>query len=204
MIIVNTGGSLNCYWAVEDRTEYKNEYIDGQIISRIATCVRHIQVAQNLAMDLRERESGNWSVLMGLRMKVESTGAYVWPDITVYEEPGRFEVRRPANDESLLDPILIIEVFSPLTEALDRGTKFAHYRTIPSLQEYVLIAQDEVSVEQYVRHEGGWMYSAESELDGVLNLASLGCDLPVSAIYDRVDLPEERTAMFIPPRDLLR
>jgi Uma2 family endonuclease len=204
MIIVNTGGSLDWYWDVEDRTEYRNEYIDGQIVSRIGTSIRHVEIAQQLAMDLWSREDVPWHVLTGLRMKVEQTGAYVWPDVMVYEDPGRFEIRRPNDDEMLLDPVLIVEVYSPLTEALDRGTKWAHYRTIPSLREYVLIAQDEISVERYVRHGDDWLYSTVSDPDGVLHLASLSSDVPVRTIYDRVTLPDRRVAMLIPPRDLLR
>jgi Uma2 family endonuclease len=205
MIIVNTGGSLDRYWDVEDRTEYKNEYIEGQIISRIATPLRHIKVAQNLAMALHEREEADrWRMLYGLRTKVELTNAYVWPDVTVYEVPGRTEVRQPHGDETLLDPILIIEVFSPLTESLDRGTKWAHYRTIPSLREYVLVAQDKVSVERFVREGDVWRYSAVDQLDGVLELSSIGATVAVREIYDRVKLPTERTSMLIPPVDLLR
>jgi Uma2 family endonuclease len=204
MIIVNTGSSLEWYWDVEDRTEYKNEYIEGQIISRIGTSVRHMRIAQNLAMDLWKREDVPWHVLNGIRMKVEATGAYVWPDVMVYEEPGRFEDRRPHDDEMLLDPILLVEVYSPLTEALDRGTKWAHYRTIPSLREYVLISQDEVSIERYVRQGDEWLYSAISDPDGILHLASIGCEVPIREIYHDVELPSERVAMLIPPRDLLR
>lgn len=204
MIIVNTGGSIDCYWNVEDRTEYKNEYIDGQIISRVGTAVRHMRTAQNLAMHLWGRDDVPWHVLTGLRMKVEQTGAYVWPDVMVYEEPGRFEVRRSRDDEMLLDPVLLVEVYSPLTEALDRGTKWAHYRTIPSLREYVLIAQDEVNIERYVRDGNQWLYSTISDRDGTLQLVSLDCEVPVSEIYDDVELPTERMAMLIPPRDLLR
>lgn len=204
MIIVNTGSSLDWYWDVEDRTEYKNEYIDGQIISRIGTSVRHMRIAQNLAMDLWKREDVTWHVLNGIRMKVEATGAYVWPDVMVYEEPGRFEDRRPHDDEMLLDPILLVEVYSPLTEALDRGTKWAHYRTIPTLREYVLIAQDEVNIERYVRNGNQWLYSTTSDRDGTLHLTSLDCEVPIREIYDDVKLPTERTAMLIPPRDLLR
>jgi Uma2 family endonuclease len=205
MIIVNNGCSLEHYWDVEDRTEYKNEYIDGQIISRIGTCVRHVEIGQNLGMDLYTRsEHLGWCAFMGMRLKVEQTGAYVWPDVMVYDLPGRFEVRRPNDDESLIGPSILIEVFSPLTESLDRGTKWAHYRTIPSLREYVLVAQDKVSVERYVRQEDDWLYSAITDQGGTLRLDSIGYEIPVREIYDRVELPAERRSMLIPPVDLLR
>jgi Uma2 family endonuclease len=204
MIIVNTGGSIGCYWDVEDRTEYKNEFIDGQIVSRVGTTVRHMRTAHNLATNLWGRDGVSWHVLTGLRMKVEQTGAYVWPDVMVYEEPGCFEVRRPHDDEMLLDPVLIVEVYSPLTEALDRGAKWAHYRTITSLREYVLISQDEVNIERYVRDGNRWIYSAIADPDGVLHLTSIGCEVAIREIYCDVDLPSERAAMLIPPRDLLR
>lgn len=205
MIIVNTGGTLDCYWDIEDRTEYKNEYIEGQIISRISTPSRHIKVVQNLAMALRKREEDkSWRMLYSFRTKVEMTHAYVWPDVTVFQMPGRTEVRQPHGDETLLDPILIIEVFSPMTEGLDRGTKWAHYRTIPSLREYVLVAQDKVGVERFVRQKDEWLYTAIDQWDGVLELASLGVAVPVREIYDAVTLPVERTSMLIPPVDLMR
>lgn len=204
-IIVNESCSIQHYWDVEDRTEYRNEFIEGQIISRIGTSVRHGDLMGNLAVGLRNREAdSNWRVLMGLRTKVERTGAYVWPDVTVYEEPGRFESRRRGDDESLLDSILMIEVFSALTEALDRGTRWRHYQTIPSLREYLLVAQDRVSVERYVRRDDVWLYSSTTDLNAVVNLASLGCAIPMREIYDRVELPRERTAMLIPPVDLQR
>jgi len=100
--------------------------------------------------------------------------------------------------------LLIIEVFSPMTEGRDRGTKWAHYRTIPSLREYVLVAQDKVGVERFVRQGDEWLYSAIDQRDGVLEFASLGVTVPVREIYDAVHLTVERTAMLIPPVDLMR
>jgi Uma2 family endonuclease len=158
-----------------------------------------------VAIALRNRQADDdWRVLTGLRTKIRHSGAYVYPDVTVYEAPGDFGVRRRGDDETLLDPILIVEVFSSLTEALDRGTKWAHYRTIPSLREYVLLSENGVSVERYVRQDSGWLYGATQNPEGVLDLTSVRRQVPVREIYERAHLPAERTSMLIPPVDLLR
>jgi Uma2 family endonuclease len=82
---------------------------------------------------------------------------------------------------------VIVEVLSESTEAYDRGRKFLRYRQTESLMEYVLIAQDEAHVDHYVRQGEVWVLSEISDLDGTLHLASLGCDLPLREIYERVE-----------------
>ena len=83
---------------------------------------------------------------------------------------------------------LIVEVRSASTERYDRGEKFAHYREIESLREYILVAQDKVSVEQYVRHGDHWMLSEISDPDGALRIEALGCEVALRDVYDRVDV----------------
>lgn len=93
--------------------------------------------------------------------------------------------------DTLLNPRLIVEVLSPTTEAYDRGKKFEHYRTIDSLAEYVLVAQDEPRVEQFLRqdgHRGQWLLTSTSGLDGAVSLSSIEAELALAEIYDKVDL----------------
>ncbi len=83
---------------------------------------------------------------------------------------------------------LIIEVLSDSTESYDRGKKFAHYRTIDSLREYVLVSQSECRIERFVRQDdGNWLYSETTDADGSIELSSVACRLPLSRVYHKVD-----------------
>jgi len=94
-----------------------------------------------------------------------------------------------ARRDLLLNPSLIVEVLSDSTEAYDRGGKFALYRRLPSLREYLLVAWDRVSVELYTRGDDGrWLLSVHEALDETVMLPSIGCELAVAEVYDRVDL----------------
>ncbi len=102
---------------------------------------------------------------------------------------GRFE---DEQIDTLTNPTVIVEVLSQSTEGYDRGQKFAHYRKLVSLQEYVLVAQDKVSIEHFARHNGlggQWVLTEISDLDGRLHLTSIGCELALRDIYERVELP---------------
>ncbi|HET7321600.1 MAG TPA: Uma2 family endonuclease, partial [Longimicrobiaceae bacterium] len=119
-----------------------------------------------------------------MRVKVSPTGAYTYPDVVALCGEPRLE---DSHLDTLLNPALIVEVLSPSTEAHDRGEKFAHYRRLESLQEYILVAQDRVSVEQYTRQGDVWMLSETDDPDGALTLTSVDCSIPLREIYDRVD-----------------
>jgi len=98
--------------------------------------------------------------------------------------------------DTLLNPTVIIEVLSPSTETYDHGEKFRHYRTLESLQEYVLIAQDSIHLEHYVRQGEQWLLTDIDRSDAVLALASIDCTLAVSDVYEKVDFtPEEGTGL---------
>ena len=92
--------------------------------------------------------------------------------------------------DMLLNPIVIIEVLSPSTEAYDRGEKSAHYRQLTSLQEYVLVAQDKVRVEHYRRQEKQWLLTDFEGPDEMLLLPSIECELPLRDLYERVTFPD--------------
>jgi Uma2 family endonuclease len=111
---------------------------------------------------------------------------YTYPDVVAVCGEPHLEDRQV---DTLVNPAVIIEVLSPSTEAHDRGEKFAHYRRLESLVEYVLVAQDKAQVEHYVRQdEEGihWVLTEISGLDGTLHLGSIGCDISLSDIYDKV------------------
>jgi Uma2 family endonuclease len=119
-----------------------------------------------------------------MRIRVAATGLYTYPDVVVV--CGEPQLADDAFD-TLLNPTLIVEVISPSTEGYDRGKKFAHYRTIESLAEIVLVSQERVEVERFSRQpRGGWLLLEANRLEERLPLPSIGCELSLAAIYKRV------------------
>jgi Uma2 family endonuclease len=127
-----------------------------------------------------------------MRVRVNRTGLYTYPDVVVACGEILFE---DDQVDTLLNPVVVIEVLSPSTEAYDRGEKFAHYRRLDSLREYVLVAQDRVRVERYVRQGEQWILSELSALDDVLALAAIDCQVGLREIYERVALPGDAPAV---------
>ena len=126
--------------------------------------------------------------MIDVRVKVARARLYTYPDMAVVCGEPLYE--DPVTD-TLLNPQVIIEVLSRSTEAYDRGEKFAHYRRLESLREYVLVAQERMRVERYARAEPGadsWTFSALSEPGERLELSALGCAVPLREIYERVTL----------------
>jgi Uma2 family endonuclease len=119
-----------------------------------------------------------------MRVKIEKINKYTYPDVVV--TCGK-EILEDDEMDTLLNPILIIEILSAYTEAYDRGEKFQHYQFIQSLAEYILITQDAIRVEQYMRQSGRtWLYSEYQSLDDVIKLESIGCELALKDVYVKV------------------
>src|SRR5581483_641012 len=120
-----------------------------------------------------------------MRVRVSETGMYAYPDVVAVCVEAQFE---DAQRDTLLNPTVIVEVLFTSTEAYDRGDKFAHYRRLESLQEVVLIAQDKVRVERFVRQpDNSWLLSEASDLQETIALVSIDCTLALSEIYDKVE-----------------
>jgi Uma2 family endonuclease len=123
-----------------------------------------------------------------MHVQVSATGMYTYPDLVATCGDRAFSDEK---QDTLTNPTLIAEVPSPSTEAYDRGEKFAHYQALTSLQEYVLIAQDKVRVERYIRHGADWLLSIISDPAGSLQFTSIGCAVPLAEIYRDVEFPAE-------------
>jgi Uma2 family endonuclease len=120
-----------------------------------------------------------------LRVRIPASGLATSPDLTVVCGPF---VAHPEDPDACTNPSALFEVLSASTEAYDRGEKFAHYRRLPTLREYVLVAQDRVRIEQFTRREdGGWLLR-EHGPGAVLRLEVLGIDLAVDEVYEGVAL----------------
>jgi Uma2 family endonuclease len=183
-------------WTVEEyldferKSEERHEYFDGEIFAMSGASEQHILITGNtfssLLVQLRKRPCKVYPIDM--RVKV-SPIKYTYPDISVVCGEPQFE--GPIVD-MLLNPTVIVEVLSPSTEIYDRGKKLDYYQTLESLQEYLLIAQDMVRIEHYVRQTtGGWFYSQVKALESVIELPSINCTLSLTDVYDKVTFPSD-------------
>jgi Uma2 family endonuclease len=179
------------YLALERHAEFRSEYIDGRIIAMEQGASRpHNLIVSALIGHIggQLKDSACELYANDMRVKVSTSGDYLYPSVTVSCDP-QFEDR--ASD-SLLTPVLVIEVLSDSTEGYDRRKKFDCYRRIESLREYVLISHEEPHVEQHVRQGDRWHASVVAGLESVLVLGSLGLEIPMERIYRRAMTPTRR------------
>lgn len=174
------------YWALDETAPIKYEYYGGRIYAMSGGSPTHAVIASNLIIALGTQLRGRQCRVVGSdqRVIVEATGLQTYPDVVVYCNPSRFYERQK---DTLTTPVLIVEVLSPSTEPYDRTTKLDNYKQMPSLQHYLLVAQDQVRVEHFQRHDNAdWLlYTATSEQD-ILELRALDCTIGVGDIYDSV------------------
>jgi Uma2 family endonuclease len=174
------------YLAAERAAEFKHEYYDGHIYAMTGGSYRHGQIIGNLTAELHTalRKRPCSVVPNDLRLRVSPGGLSTYPDIVVICGDPKFA---DDQDDTLLNPALIVEVLSPSTEAYDRGFKSAQYRTLESLQEYALVSQTEPRVEVFRRQAGAhWLLSEAIGLEAVCDFGSLDCAVPLAGIYAKV------------------
>ncbi len=181
------------YLALERHAEFKSEYIDGRIVAMTGASAPHVTIVGNVSAELRARLRGGpcRAYASDMRLQIGGGRRYTYPDVVVACGEQKF---LDGVLDTLTNPVLIVEVLSPSTEAYDRGEKSQHYRTIESLQEYVLVAQDRVSVERFVRQGKFWILATFSDLDEEVELTSVGCSIPLREIYENVDFPAPAAA----------
>lgn len=179
------------YLALERQASCKSEYYAGEIFALAGASRWHNLIVVNVIGELSSQLKGRPATAYPstMRLKVNSTGLYTYPDVTVVCGKPQFE---DAQQDTLLNPTLIVEVLSESTEAYDRGGKFAHYRKLDSLIEYVLIAQTKPHIEHYVRQsDNRWLLEEADNLSATLHLPSIDCRLSLSEVYDKVDIITE-------------
>jgi Uma2 family endonuclease len=178
------------YLAQERRADFKSEYLRGEVFAMAGATYEHTVIKDNLA-----RKAGNQlenspcrALTSDMRVKVNATGLYTYPDIAIVCDKPQFEGE---VFDTLLNPRAVVEVLSDSTEKYDRGAKFGHYRQIPSLEEYVLVAQDRPLVERYVRQaDGSWVLTIFEGLSATFAFASIPARIPLAEIYNGVEFPE--------------
>jgi len=178
------------YLARERASETKHEYVNGEMIAMAGAPPRHNLVAANITGALHQRLRARPCVVLqsDQRVRVSATGLYTYPDVTVV--CGRPELH--AQDPmTILNPLVIFEVLSDSTEAYDRGAKFAHYRHLPSLAEYILVSPTERRVEHYKRLEAGhWLLTECEGPASALALPVLEVEITLAEIFEKLDLLE--------------
>ena len=176
------------YLVLERKSPVKHEFYDGQMFAMAGASRRHNLIAGNLLGEIHPRlRDRPCEVYMGhMRVCVRPNELYTYPDVVAVCGEPHFE---DAELDTLLNPEVIIEVLSPSTEADDRGKKFAHYRRLSSLREYVLVAQDQVRVERYRRQGQEWTVTELSRPEDVLRLDAIDCEIALSEIYAKVQFP---------------
>jgi Uma2 family endonuclease len=180
------------YLELERRAESKSEYYQGETFAMACASRRHVLIVTNLVGELRQQLKGRpcQAYSTDLRLNITPTGLYTYPDVMVVCGDPQFT---DDQMDTLINPCLIIEVLSESTRDYDRGRKFEHFRTLPSLTEYLTMAQDWPHVEQWTRlPEKRWLLSEFDQLSQCIQLASIGCALPLAEVYDKIDWPAPR------------
>jgi Uma2 family endonuclease len=173
------------YLERERRAEYKSEYFRGEMFAMAGASRRHGLIVTNLVGELRQQLKKKPCEIYStdLRLRVTPTGLYTYPDVMVVCDETKF-----ADDQkdTVLNPVVLIEVLSESTRDYDRGRKYQHYRTLPSLMEYLTVAQDEAHIEHSTRQPEGWLLAEFNGLGQSVSLGSIGCVLPLAEVYDKV------------------
>ncbi|MEP7120563.1 MAG: Uma2 family endonuclease [Byssovorax sp.] len=171
------------YLEQERTSDIKHEFVNGEIFDMAGGTIEHGRLAARMTKTLGIQLDGRPcdAFTADVRVRVLATGLATYPDLSVV--CGALE-RDPADVNTIVNPIVLVEVLSDSTERYDRGGKFAHYRRIPSLQEYVLVSQHEPRIEVYRRNEDGKSWTLHiAEASEIAKIASIGCEIAVDAIY---------------------
>lgn len=170
------------YVAAEVTSTEKHEWLRGEVFAMAGGTLEHarlvLSVGSELRASLRGRPCGVFS--SDLRIKVQETGLSTYPDVSIV--CGKPETLA-GDPHAIVNPIVLVEVLSDSTEGYDRGEKFAHYRRIPSLREYVLVSQREPRIEVHRLNENGRWELYEAVAGESIALTSLGCQLSVDEVY---------------------
>lgn len=175
------------YLAIERAAEFKSEFHDGEMFAMAGASRQHNEVKENLIGELFGRLRGGScrTYSSDQRLKVPRTRLYTYPDIVIVCGRAEFD---PADADTLVNPQVVIEILSKSTEAYDRGTKFRHYQRLPSIREYVLVSQDRVRVERFVRQpDETWVLTTFEDPAGEFALATVPVRVPLSDVYRGVE-----------------
>ena len=175
------------YLELEATAEYKSEYIDGQIIPMAGASINHNRISLNLSSGLNFAfKNQNYEVFMGdVRLWIPQKIIYTYPDVIIIADKPEFFNNRT---DTITNPQVIIEVLSKSTKSYDREDKFAAYRTIPTFQEYLLIDQNRIHVEQFSKiGKKRWNLCEYDEEDENISLVTAPFTISLQDLYNKVN-----------------
>lgn len=179
--------TAEAYLALEVESELRHEYRNGEMIPMAGGTPAHNEINATLVfllkMALRKQP---YSIFVAdQRLWIPALDDYAYPDVMVTARPAEL---KPGRRDTVMNPIVLVEVLSGSTEQYDRGDKFGAYRTIATVQEYVLVAQDKPRVELYVKQgENQWLLTEYCGLDAAFKLESVGVTIALADLYEAVD-----------------
>lgn len=176
------------YLAFERQAETKHEYIGGEAFAMAGASARHNLIVANLIIEIGLQLRGRPCRVYpsDQRVAASAEGPFHYPDLVALCAEPRF---LDGELDTLLNPEVLVEVLSPTTEAFDRGAKFSHYRSIPSLREVLFVAQDTARIERFERRDDGeWLLTDHAGLEAAVELPAIGCRLELARVYDKVEL----------------
>ncbi len=182
------------YLAIERQAPHKSEYLDGEKFAMASASARHVAIVTNVVSALHAFLKGGPCRVFStdLRLRVSPVGLYTYPDVMVACGKLEFLDQDPGT---LLNPVLIVEVLSKSTRDYDRGDKFAGYRSVASLEDYLLIDQARVHVEHCSRREDGrWVLFETDDPEGSIHLKSIDFDPRTPDAYYGVDALEQENS----------
>lgn len=174
------------YFKGEETAEYKSEYYHGEIFAMSGASFNHNVISMNITSNLhgKLRDSSCFVFAGDMKIQIEEDDYYTYPDISIVCGDIEFAQNR---DDIIKNPLVIIEILSKSTRSYDRGDKFSAYRGIRALQDYILIDQYTRHVEYFFKNDAGrWELEELRNNDEILNIRSVGIELPLESIYDRV------------------
>jgi Uma2 family endonuclease len=179
------------YLAIEQEAAERHEYRDGEIILMAGGLPNHNRITVNISGFLNFASRGKPYQVFAAdqRLWIPEKRLYTYPDVMVIQGD---LVLQEGRKDTLVNPLMIVEVLSKSTEGYDRGDKFAAYRSIPGFQEYLLVSQSSQWIEHYVkRTEKKWDFQAYDETDVVVQLETIGVEMAIGDIYDKVEFETE-------------
>ncbi len=187
------------YVAGEREAETRSEYVDGVAYAMAGASPMHTQIVANVVAAFVVHLRGKPCTVhpTDLRVLIEGEGAYVYPDIAVICGGAKYA---DSHRDTVTNPIVVVEVLLPSTEAYDRGRKFARYRDLDSLAAYVLIAQDARYIEVWTRAAAdAWLPEEATEPGQCVTIRPIDCTLSIDEVYDKVELPEQTPLRSVVP-----
>jgi Uma2 family endonuclease len=175
----------------EEQSEEKHEYFSGKVIAMAGGSPMHALIGMNVGTAIRSRLKGKTCRVFSsdLRVRIPNYPTYVYPDLSVVCGPLEYDAR-DKRGQTITNPALVVEVESPSTVERDWSSKLTRYVSLPSLQEYILVSQEEPQAHMlFRREEGSWLLTPFKGLGATMKLHGLDIDLPLTEIYAGVEFP---------------